>query len=182
MNNKKGCKIGMCGTVSCGKTTLVNELKKLPQFSNYKFVTERSKYLRDLGILLNIDSTINGQIVFAAERASELLVENIITDRTIIDVQAFTMLAESITEEQKKDFIKLTSHLIEQYDYIFYLSPDEVPIEDNGVRTIDPEYRELIDINIRQIIGQNMDKIQNFLHISGTIDERVKMVLHFLEI
>ena len=49
------------------------------------------------------------------------------------------------------------------------------------MRTIDPEYRELIDINIRQIIGQNMDKIQNFLHISGTIDERVKMVLHFLE-
>ena len=89
-------RIGFTGTVSCGKTTLVNELKKLPQFSNYIFATERSKYLRDLGIPLNMDSTINGQIVFAAERASELLIENIITDRTIIDVQAFTNLAKSI--------------------------------------------------------------------------------------
>ena len=182
MNNKKGCKIGMCGTVSCGKTTLVNELKKLPQFSNYKFVTERSKYLRDLGIPLNIDSTINGQIVFAAERASELLVENIITDRTIIDVQAFTMLAESITEEQKKDFIKLTSHLISQYDYIFYLPPEEIPIEDNGIRTIDPEYRENIDIQIRSIICENRNNIKNFDIIYGSVEERIEKVMHSLKI
>jgi hypothetical protein len=35
--------------------------------------TERSKYLRDLGIPLNTDSTLKGQIIFLAERASELL-------------------------------------------------------------------------------------------------------------
>ena len=30
-------KIGLTGTMSVGKTTLVNALKKLPQFKNYKF-------------------------------------------------------------------------------------------------------------------------------------------------
>jgi len=49
-------KIGLVGTVSVGKTTLVNALKELPQFQNYHFATERSKYLRDLGIPLNTDS------------------------------------------------------------------------------------------------------------------------------
>ena len=89
-------KIGFCGTMSVGKTTLVNELKKLPEFENYTFRTERSKYLRDLGIPLNTDSTINGQTVFLAERSAELLKENIITDRTVIDVMAFTRLANLI--------------------------------------------------------------------------------------
>jgi deoxyadenosine/deoxycytidine kinase len=66
-------KIGLCGTISVGKTTLVNALKELPEFDGYEFKTERSKYLRDLGIPLNTDSTLKGQIVFMAERASELM-------------------------------------------------------------------------------------------------------------
>ena len=79
-------KIGFCGTVSVGKTTLVNALKELPEFKDYTFATERSKYLRDLGIPLNTDSTLKGQTIFLAERCSELIQENIITDRTVIDV------------------------------------------------------------------------------------------------
>ncbi len=31
-------KIGFCGTVSVGKTTLVNSLKELPEFHNYNLV------------------------------------------------------------------------------------------------------------------------------------------------
>ena len=57
-------KIGFCGTMSVGKSTLVNTLKQLPEFEGYTFTTERSKYLRDLGIPLNTDSTIKGQIIF----------------------------------------------------------------------------------------------------------------------
>ena len=71
-------KIGLCGTISVGKTTLVNALKELPEFAGYEFKTERSKYLMELGIPLNTDSTTKGQAVFLAERASELMQENII--------------------------------------------------------------------------------------------------------
>ncbi len=35
-------KIGLCGTMSVGKTTLVNALKQLPEFADYNFETERS--------------------------------------------------------------------------------------------------------------------------------------------
>ena len=83
-------KIGLCGTMSVGKTTLVNSLKQVEQFKNYTFRTERSKYLNSLGIPLNTDSTLKGQTIFLAERCAELMQENIITDRTIIDVIAFT--------------------------------------------------------------------------------------------
>ncbi len=94
-------KIGLTGTMSVGKTTLVKALKKLPQFKNYKFATERSKYLRDLGIPLNTDSTLKGQTVFLAERCAELMHDNLITDRTIVDVIAFTKRAKFKEDKQQ---------------------------------------------------------------------------------
>ena len=57
-------KIGLCGTMSVGKTTLVNALKELKQFKDYNFATERSQHLMSLGIPLNTDSTLKGQTVF----------------------------------------------------------------------------------------------------------------------
>ena len=97
-------KIGLCGTMSVGKTTLVNELKKLGQFKGYEFATERSEYLMNLGIPLNTDSTLKGQTIFLAERVAELMKENVITDRTILDVIAFTNLAKSIDWKDKEYF------------------------------------------------------------------------------
>ena len=68
-------KIGLCGTMSVGKTTLVNALKERPEFKDYMFRTERSKELMAQGIPLNTDSTLKGQTVFLAERTSELMVK-----------------------------------------------------------------------------------------------------------
>ena len=56
-------KIGLCGTMSVGKTTLVKALMELDKFKNYTGCVERSKYLSELGIPLNTDSTINGQFI-----------------------------------------------------------------------------------------------------------------------
>ena len=169
-------KIGFCGTMSVGKTTLVKALKELPEFTNYTFTTERSKYLRDLGIPLNTDSTIKGQMVFLAERASELMQENIITDRTIIDVIAFTRLAKSIPYYINNDFEQLASYLIHDYDYIFYISPKGVELEDNGVRTIDVKYRKKIDEEIQKLILKYKHKFINYNELSGTTEERIQKI------
>lgn len=170
-------KIGFCGSMSVGKTSLVNELKKLPKFENYKFATERSKYLNSLGIPLNTDSTLNGQTVFLAERAAELINENIITDRTVIDVMAFTNLAKSINYLDKSNFYEYARNFINQYDYIFYIPTAGLKIEDNGVRETNPEYREDIDKSIQLIISQNKHRIKNLYTIEGDIPQRIEQIL-----
>lgn len=175
-------KIGLVGTMSVGKTTLINELAKLPQFKDYKIATERSKYLRDLGIPLNTDSTIKGQMIFGAERASELMFDNLLTDRTIIDVMAFTNLASTINSSEKKDFRTLYSRLISEYDYIFYISPEGIDIEDNGTRTIDPIYRNEIDWAITGLIMKNKFQMKNYHVISGSTEERIKQIMEVINL
>ena len=172
-------KIGFCGTISVGKTTLVNALKELPEFADYHFATERSKYLRDLGIPLNTDSTLKGQLIFLAERASELLHENMITDRTVIDVMAFSHLSTTIPFFISADLNKAVSELIRDYDYIFYVSPEGVELEDNGVRVVDSEYRMELDQTIKKLLEQHKSKlntITGYAELSGTTEERIQKI------
>lgn len=165
----------MAGTVSVGKTTLVKALSELEQFKDYHIATERSKYLHDLGIPLNTDSTLPGQFVFLAERASELLRENVLTDRTIWDVCAFTLSSKTINEFDKRRFVDAAMTLREHYDIIFYISPEGVKIEDNGVRTIDAEYRDKIDWVIKEALNEY--KPTKLIHIQGTTEERITAIL-----
>jgi nicotinamide riboside kinase len=169
-------KIGFTGTMSVGKTTLVNALRELPEFAEYEFRTERSKYLRDMGIPLNTDSTLKGQIIFFAERSSELFHNDMITDRTVIDVMAFTRLAKSIPYFMADALNDAVSHLIREYDYIFYISPEGVELEDNGVRTIDSKYRNEIDKEIQQLILKHKPKFRSYHELSGTTEERIEKI------
>lgn len=168
-------KIGLTGTISCGKTTLVNELGKLSQFKDYELSTERSKYLRDLGIKLNTDSTLLGQLIFAAERSSELMKENIITDRSIYDICAFTLSASSIDWGIKRQYVELIMNLKNNYDIIIYVSPEGVEIENNNVRETNSEYRDKIDTVIIELLAEYPPK--KLIKVSGPINERINTIL-----
>ena len=174
-------KIGLCGTMSVGKTTLVNELKKLEQFKDYEFATERSKYLMDLGIPLNTDSTLKGQTIFLAERVAELMKENVITDRTILDVIAFTNLADSIDFKDKEYFEDYARVFVGEYDYIFYIDPIGTTMEDNGIRETDLKYRESIDAAVIKAMNTYGHRCKNVHVIKGTTSKRIEQILDLVK-
>jgi len=167
-------KIGFCGTMSVGKTTLVKALKNLPEFEGYKFATERSKYLNSLGIPLNFETTIEGQTIFLAERVTELIQENIITDRTILDVIAFTQCANKVSIIDSDAFEKYAKRFIFQYDYIFYISPKGIDVEDNGVRETDISYRNKIDETIQKLLLKHGP---TYYELTGSTEERIEQIL-----
>jgi len=168
-------KIGLAGTMSAGKTTLAKVLGELDQFKDYKIQTERSKYLNSLGIPLNTDSTLPGQFVFLAERASELLVDNIITDRTIWDVCAFTLSAKSISDWEKRTFVEAAMCLKDYYDIVIYVSSRGVQMEDNGIRETDLAYR--MKINQTIIMALDEYKPKRVIEVEGTTEERISTIL-----
>jgi len=168
-------RIGLTGTMSVGKTTLAKALGEIDQFKDHSVHTERSKYLRDLGIPLNTDSTLAGQFVFLAERATELLYSNIITDRTIWDVCAFTLGAQSIDQFDKRSFVEAAMTLRNNYDFVVYVSPNGVDMEDNGVRTTNLEYRSKID----EVIKLSLDEFppSKLIMVEGTTEQRISTIL-----
>jgi len=168
-------KIGLVGTMSVGKTTLAKALGETDRFKDHNVQTERSKYLSNLGIPLNTDSTLAGQFIFLAERATELLQPNIITDRTIWDVCAFTLSAKSINEWAKRDFVNAAMNLREQYDLVVYVSPDGVEMEDNGVRETDMVYRGKIDTAIQMLLEEY--KPTNLITVKGSTEERIATII-----
>jgi len=174
-------KIGLCGTMSVGKTTLVNALKETEQFKNYMFRTERSKFLMEQGIPLNTDSTLKGQTVFLAERCAELIQPNIITDRTIIDVMAFTNLARSIDFKDKEYFEDYARVFVGEYDYIFYISPEGTVMEDNGVRETDLEYRDDINKAIIKILNKFGHRCKNVHMLKGSTNDRIDQILGIIQ-
>jgi len=175
-NINKTNRIGFCGTQNSGKTTLVKALSKLPEFQNHKIFTEKSKEIRDIGIPLNTDSTLKGQSVFLAHRCVELMENNFISDRSLIDVMSYCKAAPSINYYEKEAFCNLASMYLPEYDYIFYVSPEGVEIENNGVRETNAEYRDLIDFTINNVIRHYRYKIKNFYRIKGSTDERIQQI------
>ena len=168
-------RIGLVGTMSVGKTTLAKALGELDQFKDYTIQTERSKYLSNLGIPLNTDSTLPGQFIFLAERATELLVDNIITDRTIWDVCSFTLSAKSISDGEKRAFVDAAMYLKDYYDVVIYVSPRGVSMEDNGIRETDLGYRMKIDTAIQMALEEFKPK--RLITVEGTTDERIATIL-----
>jgi len=168
-------KIGLVGTMSVGKTTLVKALGETDRFKDYNVQTERSKYLSNLGIPLNTDSTLPGQFIFLAERATELLQPSIITDRTIWDVCAFTLSAKSISDSEKRAFVEAAMCLKDYYDVVIYVSPHGVAMEDNGIRETDLEYREKIDTTIKLALEEFKPK--KLISVEGSTEQRINTIL-----
>jgi len=168
-------RIGLAGTMSVGKTTLAKALGETDRFKDHSVQTERSRYLSDLGIPLNTDSTLPVQFIFLAERASELLYDNIITDRTIWDVCSFTLSAKSISDFEKRAFVDAAMHLKDHYDLVIYVSPRGVGMEDNGVRETDLGYRMKIDTAIQLALDEY--KPNKLIKVEGTTDERIATIL-----
>jgi uroporphyrinogen-III synthase len=74
------------------------------------------------------------------------------------------------------------SHLIREYDYIFYVSPEGVELEDNGVRTIDVQYRKEIDKEIQTLILRHRPKFRSYAVLSGTTEERIEKIKQVIDL
>ena len=167
-------KIGLTGTMSVGKTTLVKALSEMEQFKGYTCTTERSQYLNSLGIPLNHETTIEGQTIFLAERVTELMQDCLITDRTIIDVMAFTNCAKHVSYIDGDAFEEYARRFVSQYDFIFYISPDGMDIEDNGIRETDTEYRKEIDEEIQKLLLKHRPIVHT---LRGSTEERIEQII-----
>jgi predicted secreted acid phosphatase len=95
---------------------------------------------------------------------------------------AFTKAAKSIEYYDAEAFCDAAYKLVGEYDYVFYVSPEGVEMEDNGVRETDLQYRETIDNIIKLLLYRSNHKIKNLYTLSGTTEERITQMKEALSL
>ncbi len=174
-------KIGITSTHGCWKTTL---LKALPDGLVDRKITEVSRTLIEkMGFnpLLwespywkKRDFEKN---ILEEQKRQELLPGSFVTDRTVYDV-----LAYASTLLEPLDFWPLYHDAVSfnkknPYDIVFYL-PVEFPMENDGVRPVNEDYRREINLIIEDLLIQNEIP---YVKVTGTIEERVSQVCREIE-
>lgn len=172
------------GAQGTGKTTVLNYFKE----KGNNVITEVVRQLKESGVKINKDGDEKGQTkIFKTYKSllGEISVTGYISDRGLFDVVAYTkyladhgQVSQEFLQKQIKDLKKFVSS---NPDIVYCYFPIEFPVEDDGVRDTDEEFRKEIDENIQYLyttVGisafvikgdvetrqQKLTRIMNWLH------------------
>lgn len=184
--------ISFSGCQSSGKTTLLKHLQeKNESDSNYKFVPEVTRLVKRLyNLPINERGTDLTQLLISShhlqncynnisEQNSKLIT---ILDRCSLDGLVYThwlcevaqtSLAAYTHSKQVYDFTK------DHYDVIFYTSPVDVPIEEDGERSVNIEFRDRIIELFEDYMNHHTPP--NIIRLQGTVQERLQTIKQTLE-
>lgn len=147
-------KIALSGVQCTGKTTLMNQIigESETTFAGYELIPEVVRSIKARmgeNFEFNKSSSFESQDLILTEHHRNVLqFENLVTDRCAVD--AFAYATKNYTDglftfSQWKHFREIFLNTVGAYDVIIYLPIGMIPLEDDGVRSIDQEYQEEMD-------------------------------------
>lgn len=162
------------GAQGTGKTTILNDFRNRGK----NVITEVVRNLAKEGIKINEMGDEKGQkkIFNTYEKLLSEQVEYI-SDRGLIDVLAYTMHLnkKGLVSDKlvKSQFNALKKFVKNNQDIIYCYFPIEFDVVDDGVRSLDEDYRREIDNNIKEIL---ISLGAPWVTIRGGVEARVNMV------
>jgi len=181
--------ISFTGAQSTGKTTLLNSIKDLnPYLDSIDEVTRRIK--REYNLPINEDGGDITQTMIMSDHIANIFRKydsDVIFDRCALDGVVYTQWLYNkgkVSKEVLQWAKKIYNTLIDKYDAIFVTSPEDVPLVDDGERSVDIDFRE----EIIDIFNMYIDDIKiysrevNLFVVEGSIEERMKYIKNILEV
>ena len=185
--------IHFIGAQGTGKTTLLNQLAdesiKFDSGVNFKIITNVVRNLvENEGVKINKKGSSKSQnIIF--EKYFDIFTSldgyiDWVSDRSLIDVVAYTKYLYDHKKASKKCYEAQMKWLKLWYDRdpkikntIFVYFPIEFEVVNDGVRSLDEEYRREIDNNIRSILEELGI---NYYVMEGTREERLETIKNII--
>ena len=177
------------GAQSTGKTTLLNHLHKCNGDYPFEFIPEVTRLvMRNYEMPINEKGDDLTQLLIMTEHVRNVFKHkadriirgtHMIFDRCALDgiVYSVWLLKNGkISRECYNACSLIYKKLQDQYDVIFYTSPDDVKLVDDGERSIDKGFRndilELFDVYMTgpQRVGAEI------VELKGTVKERLETV------
>jgi len=171
-------RIALSGVQCTGKSTLLKEMEKLPEFKDYEIIYEVVRKMLN-EIKINEDGDNNTQEKILDAHLYNLKPENVITDRCIVDCLAYGYYSHNHGKISDADFSKFEKRALEHvndYDVIFYIRPEFKMVED-GVRSLNIEFRDEVQGYFEEIIK----KLKNVIILTGTVEERMGTIMKIFE-
>lgn len=178
-------RIALTGTHSVGKTTLIKELSQREEFKDYHISFSNTRTLKEKGLSINCDESDGydtTQDLVLTFHLKDLLKPNLLSDRSILDGLAYTQYLASkgkVKAETLELFGQLASTFVNNYDFIFYC-PVLSELEDDGVRSLDEEFRMGVDMILSQhLVG----RLPNCYTLpTDNLQENVEFILRVIQL
>ena len=182
--------VSFSGAQSTGKTTLLNKIRGLNPF-DINYVDELTRRIkRDFNLPINESGGDLTQTMIMSDHIANVYqkynLTDVILDRCALDGIVYTQWLYNkgkVSKEVLQWAKKIYHTLIGKYDIIFVTSPDDVPLVDDGERSVDIEFREeIIDIFDMYIDDMKIySEGENVFAVKGTVEERIKYIKKVLE-
>ena len=169
-------RIALVGASSIGKTTVYELLKtKLPK---YEFVNESTRTVGNYGFPINEAGTSETQLAISSFHLEALLQPyNLVLDRCYMDLVAYSRFMPNISKETLKYILDTWQRVKNEYTHYVYF-PIEFDSVDDGVRSIDEQWRKDIDDEFFEML---QDVRQPYLSVTGSPMQRVEQILEFIK-
>ena len=172
--------ISFSGPQSSGKTTLLNYLSE--RNPNIKFVPEVTRLIkREYNLPINEDGNVLTQMLIMAEHVrnafhSDNKKVDTILDRCSMDGLIYThWLCNQGLDMVAYSFARIIyAQTISKYDVIFYTSPDDVKLVDDGERSVNIKFREDIISLFEKHLHDNL--LPNVTVLKGSVEERLHTI------
>jgi nicotinamide riboside kinase len=165
------------GTQGSGKTTLVNELKNIKFFEEYAFAQEIVRDLMREGLKINEDGDDVLQLSVYTKHAANLMkTRNLVSDRGFVDAVAYSRVTKSNGKVSDLT-VRIGKELLEasiKWTDIFFYIPPEVPLKDDGVRSMDEDFRGKVHQAFLEVYEETGIKP---CILTGTVEERLSQII-----
>ena len=175
------------GAQSTGKTTLLNHLHKCNGDYPFEFVPEVTRLvMRDYEMPINEDGGDLTQMLIMTEHVRNVyrnkadhLIRGVhqIFDRCALDgiVYSLWLLDNNKISKRCYDACDLIyEELKDKYDIIFYTSPDDVKLVNDGERSVDVKFRNDIINTFNIFLDRGYDG--KVVVLKGSVEERLKTI------
>lgn len=193
--------VSFTGAQSTGKSTLLDICSKAIFENNgdvhrpvnyWVFVPEVTRLIkRTHKVDINEQGTDDTQLLIMNQHHVNVMrykndKKNHLLDRCAVDGYVYSLYLHrhGRINDNTWNIVKyMYRHLVPEYDWIFYTHPEDIPVEDDGERSVDLDFRnEIIDIYDNELpFTDFMSNNVNWVELRGTPEQRLEIMLECLE-
>ena len=192
-------KISVTSTQNMGKSTYIQDfLKEWPMYK-----TPEKTYrdvIKEKGLVINeagseesqkiiLDALVDQAIEYSKE-------DNVILDRCVLDNLAYTSwlnLNDKVSDKFLDESRLIVRETLKLYDILFFFPVSKfnnVPLEQDGLRSTDPQYREEIDMLFKAFQQSYLSgdgrvfpssECPAFIELYGSREERIKLTSLYID-